>query len=222
MGVQYARCVDVWEKVTEGINQGKGIRFGTYCDSCGPNDKHHEEMMKEIMQIKHKLETQDDAMQRHLATQNDLIHKQTGNTDNLEREMKLMTAQMKQIKEENKELKKICSELRDENKNAKSKMPATNAQTPNYANVAKNAVIVKTADSESITDKRAKIAKALSDVPIDKTRETTNVALITNFKNKANMEKAKKAIDDVDNIETTTKIGYTYALKIMLTYVSHE
>ena len=30
-----------------------------------------------------------------------------------------------------------------------------------------------------------------------------------NFKDKANMEKAKKAIDDADNIETTTKIGNT-------------
>ena len=99
-------------------------------------------------------------------------------------------------------------------------MPATNAQTPSYANAAKNALIVKTADSGNITEKRAKIAKALSDVPIDKTRETTNGALIMNFKDKENMEKAKKAIDDADNIETTTKIGNTYAPKIMLTYVS--
>ena len=120
-----------------------------------------------------------------------------------------MAAEMKQIKDENKELKKICSELRNENKNAKSRMPATNSQTPSYANVAKNALIVKAADSESITKKRKKIAKALSDVPIDKTRETTNGALIMNFKDKANMEKAKKVIDDAGNTETTTKIGNT-------------
>ena len=79
---------------------------------------------------------------------------------------------------------------------------------------------MKTADSGNITEKRVKIAKALSNVPIDKTRETTNGALIMNFKDKANMEKAKKVIDDADNIETTTKIGNTYAPKIMLTYVS--
>ena len=60
----------------------------------------------------------------------------------------------------------------------------------------------------------------LATVPIDITRETTNGALIMNFKDKANMETAKKAIDDADNIETTTKIGNTYAPKIMLTYVS--
>ena len=80
--------------------------------------------------------------------------------------MKLMTIEMKQIKDENKELKKICSELLDENKNARGKMPATNAQTPSYANTAKNALIVKTADSGNITEKRAKIAKALSDVQL--------------------------------------------------------
>ena len=117
------------------------------------------------------------------------------------------------------ELKKICSELQDENKNAKSKIPATNAQTLNYASVAKNALTVKAADSESITEKRVKIAKALADIPIDKTRETTNGAIIMNFKSKANIKKAKKVIDDDDNIETTTKIGNTYAPKIMLKYV---
>ena len=99
-------------------------------------------------------------------------------------------------------------------------MPATNAKTLNYANSAKNALIVKTADIGNITEKRAKIAKSLSDVLIDKTRDTTNGELIMNFKDKANMEKSKKAIDDADNIETTTKIGNTYAPKIMLTYVS--
>ena len=52
----------------------------------------------------------------------------------------------------------MCSELWDENKNARSKMPTTNAQTPSYANAAKSALIVKTADSGNITEKRAKIA----------------------------------------------------------------
>ena len=41
-----------------------------------------------------------------------------------------------------------------------------------------------------------------------------------NFRDKTNMEKAKKAIDDADNIGTTTKIGNTYALRIMLTYMN--
>ena len=134
--------------------------------------------------------------------------------------MKLMTTDMKQIKDENKELKKICSEIRYENMNARSKMPATNAQTPSYANVAKNALIVKSTDSGNITKKKVKFAKVLSDVPIDKTRETTNGALVMNFRDKANMEKAKKAIDDADNIGTTTKIVNTYAPTIMLTYVN--
>ena len=87
--------------------------------------------------------------------------------------MKLMTTEMKQIKDENKELKKICSEIQDENMNARGKMPPTNTQTPSYANVAKNALIVKAADSGNATEKKVKIAKALSDIPIDKTRETT-------------------------------------------------
>ena len=88
-------------------------------------------------------------------------------------------------------------------------MPMANAQTLSYANVAKNALIVKAADSKSITEKSVKIAQALADVPLDRTRETTNGALVMNFKSKANMEKAKKAIDD-DNIKTTTKVGNTY------------
>ena len=53
---------------------------------------------------------------------------------------------------------------------------------------------MKSADSGSITEKKVRIAKALSDVglPIDKTRETTNGVLIMNFRDKTNMEKAKK------------------------------
>ena len=47
--------------------------------------------------------------------------------------------------------------------NARIKMPATNTQTPSYANVTKNALIVKSADSRNITEK-VKIAKAFSDV----------------------------------------------------------
>ena len=214
----HARCVNVTDKFIEDINKGKRISIVAYCDSCTSDDKYQKEMMKEIMAIKHKLDTQDGAIQRHLDTQN-VIHKLTGNIDNLEREMKLMTVELKQIKDENKELKKICSELWDEN-NARGKMPATNAQASSYANATKNALIVKTADSGYITEKRAKIAKALADVPIDKTRETTNGAVIMNFTDKANLVKAKKAIDDADNIETTTKIGNAYAPRIMLTYVS--
>ena len=59
---------------------------------------------------------------------------------------------------------KICSEIWHENLNARGKMPATNTQTPSYANVAKNALIVKSADSGNITEKKVKITKALSDV----------------------------------------------------------
>ena len=132
-----------------------------------------------------------------------------------------MTTEMKLIKDENKGLEKLCSEIRDENMNAKSRMPATNTQTPSYANIAKNALIVKSADNGSITEKKVQIAKALSEVLIDKTRETTNGALIMNFRDKTNMEKAKKVIDDAsNNIGTTTKIGNTYAPRIMLTYMN--
>ena len=174
-------------------------------------------MLKEIRELKQIMETQ-----------RDHIHILTGNIDNVNEEMKLMTAEMKQmtaemklIKDENKGLKKICSEIRDENMNAKSRIPATNTQTPSYANIAKNALIVKSADRGSITEKKVQIAKALSEVPIDKTRETTNGALIMNFRDKTNMEKAKKAIDDAsNNIGTTTKIGNTYAPRVMLTYMN--
>ena len=79
---------------------------------------------------------------------------------------------------------------------------------------------MKSADSGNITEKKVKIAKALSDVPIDKTRETTNGALIMNFRDKTNMEKAKMAINDADNMGMTTKIGNTYAPRIMLTYMN--
>ena len=119
--------------------------------------------MKEIRELKHKLETQDGTTQRYFVIQKDVMHKLTGNIDNLEKEMKLMTTEMKQIKDVNKELKKICSEIRDENMNARGKMPATNKQTPSYANVAKSALIVKSADSRNIT-KKVKITKELSDV----------------------------------------------------------
>ena len=166
------------------------------------------------------METQKDETQKLFVAQRDLIHKLTGNIDNFNKEMKLMTAEMKLIKDENKGLKKICSEIRDENMNAKSRMPATNTQKPSYANIAKNVLIVKSADNGSITEKKVEIAKALSEVPIDKTRETTNGTLIMNFRDKTNMEKAKKAIDEASNIGTTTKIGNIYAPRIMLTYMN--
>ena len=73
-------------------------------------------------------------------------------------------------------------------------MPMTNAQTQSYANVFKNALIVKTTDSTSISDKRVKIAKALADVPADRTKETVNGALFMNLKNKVNMEKPKRKL----------------------------
>ena len=90
-----APAVNVTDKFIGDINKGKRISSVAYCGSCKLNDKYQEEMMKEIMAIKHKLETQDDAIQRHLDTQKDVIHKLTGNIDNLEREMKLMRTEMK-------------------------------------------------------------------------------------------------------------------------------
>ena len=205
----HAKCVKLPDTFIGYMNKGYRIKIEAHCDSCISN-KDQNGVMKEIRELKQIMETQ-----------RDHIHKLTDNMDNVNKEMKLMTAEMKLIKDENKGLKKICSEIRDENMNAKSGIPATNTQTPSYANIAKNALIVKSADSGSITEKKVQIAKALSEVPIDKTRETTNGALIMNFRDKTNMEKAKKAIDDAsNNIGTTTKIGNTYAPRIMLTYMN--
>ena len=144
----HAKCVGVTDKFLDIIANGKGICFDTYCDSCRTNE--NMQMMEELKEIKHKLETHGDVMQNCLAAQNDVILRLTGNIDLLKNEMKQMTTEMKQIKDENKELKKICSDLRDDNKNAKSKTPATNAQTLSYASTAKNALITTAAESESI------------------------------------------------------------------------
>ena len=216
----HAKCVNLPDTFIGHMNKGNRIRINAHCDSCMSN-KNQNGVMKEIRELKQIMETQKDEAQKLFVTQRDLIHKLTGNIDHLNKEMKLMTAEMKLIKDENKGLKKICSEIRDENMNSKSRMPATNTQTPSYANIAKNALIVRSADNGSITEKKVQIAKALSEVPIDKTRETTNGALIMNFRDKTNMEKAKKAIDDAsNNIGTTTKIGNTYTPRIMLTYMN--
>ena len=214
----HAKCVNLPESFIGYMNKGKEIKIIAQCGSC--ESKPQNEVMKEIRELKQNMETQKDETQKLFAAQRDLIHILTGNIDNLNKEMKLMTTEIKQIKDENKGLKKICSEIRDENMNARGRMPTTNSQTPSYANIAKNALIVKSADSGSITEKKVRIAKALSDVPIDKTRETTNGVLIMNFRDKTNMEKAKKAIDDADNMGTTTEIGNTYAPRIMLTYMN--
>ena len=214
----HAKCVNLPESFIGYMNKGKEIKIIAQCGSC--ESKPQNEVMKEIKELKQNMETQKDETQKLFAAQRDLIHILTGNIDNLNKEMKLMTTEIKQIKDENKGLKKICLEIRDENMNARSRMPTTNSQTPSYANIAKNALIVKSADSGSITEKKVRIAKALSDVPIDKTRETTNGVLIMNFRDKTNMEKARKAIDDADNMGTTTKIGNTYVPRIMLTYMN--
>ena len=92
----HAQCVNLSDKFIGDINKGKRISIAAYCESCKSNDKYQEEVMKEIMELKHKMETQDDAIQRHLVTQKDVIHKLTGNIDNLKKEMKLMTTEMKQ------------------------------------------------------------------------------------------------------------------------------
>ena len=213
----HAKCVKLPDTLIGYLNKGYRVGIKVHCDSCLSN-KDQNGVSKEIRELKQIMETQKDETQKLFVAQRDLIHKLTGNIDNLNKEMKLMTAEMKLIKDENKGLEKICSEIRDENMNAKS---ATNTQTPSYASIAKNALIVKSADSGSITEKKVQIAKALSEVPIDKTRETTNGALIMNFRDKTNMEKAKKAMDDAsNNIGTTTKIGNTYAPRIMLTYMN--
>ena len=65
------------------------------------------------------METQDDAMHKYMVALNDVIQKPAGNIDCLTTELKLMTSEMKQIKDANKELRKICAELREENTNAK-------------------------------------------------------------------------------------------------------
>ena len=65
--------------------QRKKISIAAYCESCKSNDKYQDEVMKEIRELKHKLETQDDATQRYFVTQKDVIHKLTGNIDKLEK-----------------------------------------------------------------------------------------------------------------------------------------
>ena len=189
-GWAHAKCVNLSDTFIGHMNKGNKIKINAQCESCMSN-KNQNGVMREIRELKQIMETQKDEAQKLFVAQRDLIHKLTGNIDNLSKEMKLMTAEMKLIKDENKGLKKICSEIRDENMNAKSRMPATNTQTPSYANIAKNALIVKSADNESITEK-VKIAKALSEVPIDKTRETTNGVLIMKFRDRQTWKKQKR------------------------------
>ena len=150
-------------------------------------------------------------MLKNMAALNDVILKMAGNID-------ILTTELEEIKNENKNLKKIYSEPRDENKNAISKAPVTNTLTQSCTNLVTSALIVKTSDKASISNKRVKIAKVSADVSLNRTRETTNVALVMNFKSKINMEKANRAIDDY--IETTTRIRYIYMQKIMLTNVN--
>ena len=191
----HAKCVKLPDTVIGYLNKGYRIGIKVYCDSC-LSKKDQNGVLKEIRELKQIMETQ-----------RDHIHILTGNIDNVNKEMKLMTAEMKQmtaemklINNENKGLKKICSEIRDENMNAKSRIPATNTQTPSYANIAKKALIVKSADSGSITGKKVQIAKALSEVPIDKTREKTNGALIMNFRDKTNIVAAHAAGADLHQL----------------------
>ena len=66
------------------MNKGKEINIAAYCGSCESN-KHQNEVMKEIRELKQKMETQEDATQKHFAIQRDLIHKLTGNIDNLKK-----------------------------------------------------------------------------------------------------------------------------------------
>ena len=131
----HAKCVNLPDSFIGHMNKGNYVNIIAQCGSYKSN-KHQNEVMKEIRLLKQNMETQKDETQKLFAAQRDqLIHKLTGNIDNLNKEMKLMTTEMKQIKDENKGLKKICSEIRDENMNARSRMPATNTRTPSYANM---------------------------------------------------------------------------------------
>ena len=95
----HAKCVNLPDTFIGHMNKGNRIRIKAHCDSCMSN-KNQNGVMKEIRELKQIMETQ-----------RDLIHKLTGNIDNVNKEMKLMTAEMKLIKDENKGLKKICSEI---------------------------------------------------------------------------------------------------------------
>ena len=58
----HADCINAPGEVVNGINGRKRIRFD--CDSCGSNDNSQKERKKEIMETRHKLETQDDVMHK--------------------------------------------------------------------------------------------------------------------------------------------------------------
>ena len=91
----HAKCVKLPDTFIGYMNKGNRIRIKAHCDSCISN-KDQNGVMKEIRELKQIMETQ-----------RDHIHKLTDNIDNVNKEMKLMTAEMKLIKDESKGLKKI-------------------------------------------------------------------------------------------------------------------
>ena len=73
----HAQCVNLPDFFIGHMNKGKEINIAAYCGSCKSN-KHQNEVMKEIRELKQKMETQEDATQMHFAIQRDVIHKLTG------------------------------------------------------------------------------------------------------------------------------------------------
>ena len=111
----HAKCVKFSDTFIEHMNKGNKIKINAQCESCMSKKKKKKKnqngVMKEIRELKQIMETQKEETQKFFVAQRDLIHKLTGNIDNLNKEMKLMTAELKLIKDENKGLKKICSEI---------------------------------------------------------------------------------------------------------------
>ena len=44
----HAQCINLSDKFIGDINKGKRISIAAYCESCKSNDKHQDEVMKEI------------------------------------------------------------------------------------------------------------------------------------------------------------------------------
>ena len=80
----HAQCVNIPDFFIGHTNKGKEINIAAYCGSC-KSSKHQNEVMKETRELRQKMETQEDVTQKHFAIQRDLIHKLTGNIDNLKK-----------------------------------------------------------------------------------------------------------------------------------------
>ena len=80
----HVKCVNLPDSFIGHMNKGNDINITAHCGSCKSN-KHQNKVMKEIRELKQKMETQEDATQKLFATQRDFIHKLTGNIDNLKK-----------------------------------------------------------------------------------------------------------------------------------------